>query len=104
MHELSLAESILQIAQAHTPPGATLLSVKLRAGPRRAIDRDAMQTCWAALAAGTPFPNARLDLLLEPWSLACESCGHTWTSDDVALTCPTCGQARQPPPAATIFR
>jgi Zn finger protein HypA/HybF involved in hydrogenase expression len=92
MHELSLADSLIDIATKHTPGGARLRRVNLRAGPRRMIDRDAMQVAWQAVLATRGLPtDVVLDLLLEPWTLQCQSCSHTYTSESHETPCPTCG-------------
>lgn len=93
MHELSLAESILNIARKNTPPGATLVSVKLRAGPRRAVDRDAMINAWTAVLEVSGQSPATLDLQLDPWTLRCGSCGHQWQAEELGISCPSCGAA-----------
>ena len=45
MHELSIAESLLRLAEEHAPRGAYVRIVRISAGPLRAIDPEAMQ--WA---------------------------------------------------------
>lgn len=94
MHELSLADSVLEIAVRNTPGGSVLRGVKLRAGPRRMIDREAMMLAWrAVLGARGMSGDVVLELTLEPWSLRCPGCGVTYTSDSHEGLCGACGRS-----------
>jgi Zn finger protein HypA/HybF involved in hydrogenase expression len=90
MHEMSIAESILEIARRHTPDGQRLIAVSVRAGPLRAIDESAMALAWQATTAGSPAAGCRLDLNLLPWHLRCPECGHHWLNEERFDGCP-CG-------------
>jgi Zn finger protein HypA/HybF involved in hydrogenase expression len=88
MHELSIAEAILDLAREHVPTGKRLTSVTVRAGRLRAIDHDAMELAWAAVTDGGDAVS--LDLQLSPWTLRCGQCGRSFESDEHPAAC-TCG-------------
>jgi hydrogenase nickel incorporation protein HypA/HybF len=90
MHEMSIAESILEIARRHTPDGQRLVVVSVRAGPLRAIDDLAMELAWQAVTTGTAAAGCQLDLLQLPWHLQCPKCGCRWLDENRFAAC-TCG-------------
>jgi Zn finger protein HypA/HybF involved in hydrogenase expression len=96
MHELSIADAILDLARRHLPPGCELKSVHVRAGPTRAIDPDAMQLAWQAVLAQEHLTHIDLILEIRPWTIRCPRCGCQWTSTDLARPC-TCGHQRGVP-------
>lgn len=65
MHELSIASAVVEQVRRHAPAGTTVRQVRLRIGPLRAIDPEAMALAWRAATIGTPFDasDLRLDVL-----------------------------------------
>ena len=90
MHELSIAMALLEQVGRHTPMGATVRSVQVRAGPLRAIDPDAMQFAWQAAILGSTFDGATLNFDVSPWKWRCLECGRTFESDAINEPC-SCG-------------
>lgn len=96
MHELSIAEAILELADRSVPTGAMLKAVSMRAGPLRSIDPDCMQHAWTCLLLQQERPGVELKLDLPRWKLHCPQCGRHWESDDLYVVC-DCGNARPNP-------
>lgn len=94
MHELSLATSMLTIAQHHVPPGSVLRAVRLVAGPMRAINPEAMQFAWRAALAAARVGEVHLQLEVLPWTLRCPECGCEWDSPQLECRCAACGANR----------
>ena len=92
MHELSIAEALLEQVEAHTPPGAAVTSVQVRIGPLRMVVQDALQMAWQALTSDTHLDGAELQLEMLAWNLRCRACGRSWQGDEPYDTC-ECGQA-----------
>jgi hydrogenase nickel incorporation protein HypA/HybF len=90
MHEMSIAQAILNLAQEHVPPGSELRVVRMRAGPMRAIEPQSMQWAWEALVSAPASENVSLELTTSPWRMRCNCCGHEWEGDSLADRC-TCG-------------
>jgi hydrogenase nickel incorporation protein HypA/HybF len=90
MHELSIAQSLAELAASHVPSGSVLRRVRIRAGALRAIDPQALQWAWESLRAAAGCCEAELDLVLIPWTLRCAECGQTWHSPEIELAC-ACG-------------
>lgn len=95
MHELSIAESLIDIVQEHCPSGAVVQTVYVEAGPMRGIDPEAMQFAWQCATPNTICRDSRLELRILPWQLRCSACGSQWTGDDVFVTC-KCGHPPNP--------
>jgi len=64
VHELGLAESILDLVREHVPPGraAAVRRVKVRVGDLAGVIPESLAFCFGAIVAGTPFPGASLDI------------------------------------------
>jgi len=87
MHEMSIAEAILDLARKHVPPGSVLRSVTVRAGPMRGIDPSCLQWAWQALLTETRQTAVNLTLIQLPWHLHCKTCGRRWESPQMAFKC-----------------
>lgn len=96
MHELSLAESLLELADRNVPAGSVLRVVKVRAGPRRMIDPDVMNTAWDAILKSRGRTGIALALTLTPWTLECPICSACWPSSVLDAECPRCHIAGSP--------
>jgi len=92
MHEFSIAESVLELAEQHVPADALLTRVCMEAGPMRGIEREAMLWAWQALTEG----KVELDLTLTPWRLHCLECDKTFVADDMDVPC-ACGSVATRP-------
>lgn len=93
MHELSIANAILDVARRNVPHGWSLKTVRVIAGPMRAIEPLAMQFAWESIIAVEAIPGIEMDLRLLPWRLRCPDCGNEWTDPELKLTC-ICGCTR----------
>lgn len=94
MHEMSIAESLLQGCLECIAPrdGARLESVRVVVGELSAVEPDLLRYAWEAVVAGTPDEGARLEIEYVAVQQLCESCGPiedrqpgTWMR-----TCPHC--------------
>jgi Zn finger protein HypA/HybF involved in hydrogenase expression len=78
MHELSIAQALLEGVARHTPPDAILQKVRVRIGPLHSIVPEAMTFAWSAATAGGPFEGALLEIEYLPWTLTCTDCERQW--------------------------
>lgn len=90
MHELSIAEALLEQVRRHAPAGNRVMEVRVEAGMQRAIDATALEWAWQAVAEGTDLADAKLMFTELPYTLTCRHCGSEWTSGDPLATC-ACG-------------
>ena len=91
MHELGIAEGILQIVRAHMPPKGRVVSIHLKAGKLHAIVPESLRFYFEHLARGTPLQGARLEIEEVPVKVRCTSCGTTHSLDLPIFRCQACG-------------
>jgi hydrogenase nickel incorporation protein HypA/HybF len=95
MHELSVAESILNIAvteaQKHDAPA--IERIKLRLGEFTGVVRDALEFAFEIARHGTLAESAVLEIEIVPLRTKCPNCGCLDRPEgDFCLLCDRCGQ------------
>ena len=95
MHELSVAESILNIAvteaQKHDAPA--IERIKLRLGEFTGVVRDALEFAFEVDRQGTLAEFAVLEIEIVPLRTKCPNCGCLdRPAGDFCLLCERCGQ------------
>lgn len=97
MHEMSIAENLLELAiqEAARQGCDKLLRLRVEYGPLAGLMPDALDFCFSALIKGTIHENARLELVALPLLLSCPLCGARFGGEDknsIWLPCPQCGE------------
>jgi hydrogenase nickel incorporation protein HypA/HybF len=93
MHELSITQSILEIAirygnQAHA---SKITGLHLVIGQLSTVIDESVQFYWDMIAENTIASGAQLYFKRIPAQLECQECNHTYTLDDNQLdACPVC--------------
>ncbi len=90
MHELSIAEFILDILARQIPSDSVLVSADIRIGSLQGIDTDSLCFGWQALLAAAGRPDAILHIQRVPWRLRCDTCGNEWEPADAACQATAC--------------
>jgi len=94
MHEISIAESIVEIAEAKAreQDACSIQVIKLRLGTFTTIVPDALQFAFEICREGTLARDARLDIEIVPMVVRCVVCEASTTPvHDVCLICEHCG-------------
>jgi len=93
MHELSIAQSILEIVQANLPvaDAGSVKLVKIRVGQLSGVVPDSLDFCFGAITHGTSLQGATLDIEKVPFVLKCRACNTSFESEAGVVLCPTCG-------------
>ncbi len=93
MHELSVAQSILDIVNQYVPADRSnaVKSVKLRIGELSGVVPDSLEFCFSAIISDTPLRGTTLEIERVPFTLHCKRCSNTFTSEYGVVICPTCG-------------
>ena len=96
MHELSAAESILEISLRHAQQARAtkVTDIYLIIGQLSSIIDDSVQFYWDIIAKGTPAEEARLHFNRIPAKFLCLDCGHTYAHAGDTLACPQCRGTR----------
>jgi hydrogenase nickel incorporation protein HypA/HybF len=93
MHEMSLAEGILQIVEdtARANASTTVRAVLLEIGALSHVEEQALRFCFDAVTRGTVANGARLEVQATPGRAWCMPCGKSVTLARLGEACPRCG-------------
>jgi len=96
MHELSVTESVLEIACKHAEKAQAkkVTDIYLVIGKLSSIVDDSVQFYWDFISKGTLCEEATLHFKRIPAELVCLECGNKYTLDNDLTPCPQCGSAR----------
>jgi hydrogenase nickel incorporation protein HypA/HybF len=93
MHELSIAQNIIDIVRQAVPPARApaVTSVRVRLGSLSGVVAESLAFCFEALVGDTPLARARLAIERVPTACACRACGARFEPDGFIFFCPSCG-------------
>jgi len=93
MHELSIAMSIVEVAQEEAEQrGVRIEAVHLRLGALSGVVREALLASWEMACFGTPLSQARLLIEEVPVVIFCPVCKVERTLSTIQFfSCPECG-------------
>jgi hydrogenase nickel incorporation protein HypA/HybF len=94
MHEISIAQSIIEIAEAKAREANSgrIQVIKIRLGEFTTVVREALEFAFEVARQETLAENARLEIETVPMVVRCVSCGSVKDPvRDVCLICPQCG-------------
>lgn len=96
MHEMALAESVVQIVetQARAAGAEKVVVVRLEIGALSHVEPAAIEFCFGAVAAGGIAAGARLEIARSPGRGWCYDCSAEVAVDAFAAPCPACGGYR----------
>ena len=92
MHELSIAQSILDIVRQNLPKDreVTVRAVRLRIGAMGGVVPDSLEFCFSAMTHGTPLEGVSLEIERVPLVVHCRSCGKDSEIEQTLFACPAC--------------
>ena len=93
MHEMSLAEGVLQLIEdsARQEEFSKVTTVWLEIGQLAGVEVEAMRFCFDAVTQGSLAEGAKLEIIAIPGTAWCMSCSATVTYSEVYSACPQCG-------------
>jgi hydrogenase nickel incorporation protein HypA/HybF len=93
MHELSVTESILEIAIRHAQEAnaAQISDINLVIGKLSSIIDDSVQFYWDFVSQGTIAEGAQLHFRRLPVVLLCRSCNIQYSPPEGDYACSNCG-------------
>src|SRR3954447_14334145 len=98
MHEMAIAESVLNIAFGEMDRRAAtrLTKVKLSIGEFSGVVKEALEFAFSALTHDTRAADAEFEIEVVPLKAECSTCGPArCLLYDLDLICPTCGGVMQ---------
>lgn len=93
MHEMSLAEGVLQIVEdtARRENAGRVKLVVLEIGRLSSVEPEAIRFCFEAVTHGSVAQGAALEILDVPGAGWCMLCAETVPMEDRYGGCPKCG-------------
>lgn len=90
MHEISIANSVVEICEARAA-GRRVRDVVLEVGELSGVVPESIEFCFEACCKGTALEGARLRLDLVPGVAECPSCNRRMQVDTLFSPCTECG-------------
>ena len=93
MHELSVTQSLLNIAVQHAEKAGSkrITDLHIVVGELSSMVDDSIQFYWDIIAKDTSAEGATLHFRRVPAELQCMTCFHKYHPTDQELICPQCG-------------
>jgi hydrogenase nickel incorporation protein HypA/HybF len=93
MHEMSLAESVLQIIEdaAERERFAKVKAVWLEIGALAGVEPEALRFCFDAVTRGSVAEGATLEIATTPGAAWCMPCSQPVAIETRGDPCPRCG-------------
>jgi hydrogenase nickel incorporation protein HypA/HybF len=93
VHELSIAENIVEIAIARlwADGGSAVKEIELEIGTLSGIEIDALTFAMDIATKNTPLQNAEIRILTVQGRLRCDICSVEFDANDYFTPCPSCG-------------
>ncbi len=95
MHELPIAQSILEISlrEAEKAGAQRVTSINLVIGKLASAVDDSIQFYWSMIAEGTIAEGAILNFERIPTEMRCHDCGESFAPEERTYSCPACGSS-----------
>lgn len=96
MHEMALAQSVLEIVRdaADSQGARSVHSVRLEIGALASVEPDALRFCFDAVVKGSLAEGARLNIDTTPGQAICLGCAEAVEIEELVALCPRCGSPR----------
>ncbi len=93
MHEMAIAEGILDIAltYARENDAARITKIGLIVGGMAGVEVSSLAFCWESLAKGSVAEGAELAVERRPITARCLECGREGAVERYNFICPDCG-------------
>lgn len=89
MHELSIAQAILDVATRHAA-GRRVVKVEVRVGHLRQVVPDSLDFAFGLVTQGTALDGVELVITHVPAAGRCRECGAESAMEDFPLCCARC--------------
>jgi hydrogenase nickel incorporation protein HypA/HybF len=95
MHELSVAQSIVDIIQQHVPESEweRVTAVRLKIGAFAGVVPESLEFSFQAITAESLLSHARLEIESVPFRIHCNACNTTEENEVGFALCGMCGSS-----------
>lgn len=95
MHELSVAQNIIEMVQQHVPPPQwkDVATVRVKIGAVAGIIPDSLEFSFQAITSNSSFSHVRLVTERIPFRVQCHSCRAVTENEDGFALCGECESA-----------
>jgi len=94
MHEIAIAQSILDIVQEEVTRNQVerLVAINIAVGKLSAVVPQQLAFCFSIITVDTNLAGATLNIREVPLGYVCGACREEFTSEEMSLICPACGE------------
>ncbi|MEN8117702.1 MAG: hydrogenase maturation nickel metallochaperone HypA [Bacteroidota bacterium] len=95
MHELSIAQSIVELAEnvALGEKADSINSIDIEIGALSGVVIDALEFAMEVTIKNTKLENAKINFLKKKGIASCKNCGFHFETINLLALCPKCNQA-----------
>lgn len=92
MHELAIAQNILDIVRQSVPEeqASAVRNVRIRVGQLSGLVPDSLDFCFGVIVKETRMRQAKLVIEQVPTVSRCMECARSFDVEDLAFICPAC--------------
>src|SRR5512136_2191455 len=92
MHELGIAQNILEIVRQAVPADQiqAVRGIRIRIGPLSGVVPDSLEFCFQAMINETEMQRAQLAIEQVPTVLRCKKCSYQFKVNDLEFCCQAC--------------
>jgi hydrogenase nickel incorporation protein HypA/HybF len=97
MHEMSIAQNIIEIVSQHLPKedAHSVTAVNVKIGEMAGVVPDSLEFSFQVIAAETPgMGDAVLNMEFVPLIIRCQACGSESHPEEPVFICPVCNSVR----------
>lgn len=91
MHEVAIAENILDLIEQKIGGSRELSEVELRIGPLSGVSADSLEFCFTTIAKQKGFGTPVLRVERTSMDIQCDACPTRYQVPDPIVPCPECG-------------
>uniref|UniRef100_UPI0032180C32 hydrogenase maturation nickel metallochaperone HypA n=1 Tax=uncultured Draconibacterium sp. TaxID=1573823 RepID=UPI0032180C32 len=95
MHELSIAQSIVELAEeiAEKEQSDSIKSIEIEVGALSGVVLEALEFALEVSVKNTKLEKAKINYLVLPGKASCRECSRQFETNDLLALCPGCEQA-----------
>ncbi|HEY3251622.1 MAG TPA: hydrogenase maturation nickel metallochaperone HypA [Ignavibacteria bacterium] len=93
MHELSLAQDIVEIVYQNVPANeiSRVKNIVIKVGEFSGVAADSLKFSFQAVTSKSELENTDLEIINTPFELKCNACGQTSSNEFGMMICTECG-------------